>query len=361
VVNLGDFLVPSLINALGYSCALSQTNDSVVINPGRCLTVVGSLLTRHEIARIGYPLDVWGCGWRGKELSPTGQEDVRFFAVRGPQTAAGLHLSSQIALGDPALLLPHLVPLDVAPHGRTVVIPHFSRLSAMSESQRRLKTGCDEVLSPMVLRSPRDKTLWRCSLKTAVGLLHRRIRYGIQIHSLWSALRRIAGADFVLTGSLHGAILSQTFGVPWAAYHDGYVDTPPKWTDWAAYLGIDIELVQTLRDGRNWWRQSGYRGRVRDLEPLLKSFPYEIRNPTVWSLVRKGAFGNAGDKKNRLQLGSILGSWESRQTGRSYHLSSTNRMDVEAASLSRFKPLPFARRSRRRICAPAVFVSTSRA
>ncbi len=279
VVNLGDLLVPALIGALGYTCVPRRTDDACVINPGRCLIVVGSLLTKQDMERIGYPLDVWGCGWKGKHLSPTGREDVHFFAVRGPQSAAGLNLSSQVALGDPALLLPQLVPLKIQPHGRTVVIPHFSRLLAMNSTKRRLQTGCDEVISPMVLRSPRDKTFWRISLKTAVDILHRHIGYGIQTHNLWSAVRRIAGADFVLTGSLHGAILAQAFGVPWAAYHDGYLDAPAKWTDWAAYLGVDIALVQTLRDGRDWWRQHGAKGHVRDLKPLLHSFPYKIRNP----------------------------------------------------------------------------------
>jgi hypothetical protein len=284
VVNLGDLLVPSLISALGYTCAPRQTEDSNVINPGRSLIVVGSLLTRQDMDRIGYPLDVWGCGWKGKYLSPTDQKCVRFFAVRGPQSAAGLNLSSRVALGDPALLLPHLVPLKTEPHGRTIAIPHFSRLSAMSSTQRRLQTGCDEVLSPMVLRSTRDQPFWNISVKTAIDLVQRRIRYGIQTRSLRSALRRIAGADFVLTGSLHGAILAQAFGVPWAVYHDGYLDAPAKWTDWAAYLGIDIELVRTLKDGWNWWKQTGSRGRTRDLGPLLNSFPYGIRNSKARNL-----------------------------------------------------------------------------
>lgn len=274
LVNMGDLLVPSLLNALGFSCVPSQTDDSAVINPGRCLIVIGSLLTRYDVEKLAYPLDVWGCGWKGKTLAPAELRDMRFFAVRGPQTAKGLCLPSPMALGDPALLFPYLVPLGVTPHGRTVAIPHYSRLEAMTASQRLLQTGCDEVLSPMVLRSPLDKTFWRSPSKTLFDVLQRQICYGIRTRSLWSALRHIAGAGFVLSGSLHGTILSQAFGVPWAAYHDGYMDAPAKWADWAAYLGVDIKLVRTLKDGRDWWREHGSHGRIRDLMPLLNSFPY---------------------------------------------------------------------------------------
>jgi hypothetical protein len=79
---------------------------------------------------------------------------------------------------------------------------------------------------------------------------------------------------FVLTGSLHGAILAQAYGVPWAAYDDGYVDVPEKWYDWADYLRIRIAFVSDLRTGLDWWRATGHCGQLRDTAPLLAAFPY---------------------------------------------------------------------------------------
>jgi hypothetical protein len=294
VVNIGDLLVPYLLEALGYACAPRSADDSQVINPGRCLLVVGSLLTRSDMEKIAYPLDVWGCGWKGAERSPSGREDARYFAVRGPQTAAGLSLPSRVALGDPVLLLPRLMPLDIISHGSTVVIPHLSRLTAMRAAQRLTLTGCDEILSPMVLRPFRPRTQGGSSLKTWTRLFFLRARFGIQTCDLWQAVGRIAGADFVLSGSLHGAILAQAFGVPWAAYDDGYVDAPPKWTDWAAYLNVDLELVRTLKDGRSWWARLGRHGRIRSLAPLLRAFPYEIRSPSAWRIAQDSWHGKLG-------------------------------------------------------------------
>jgi hypothetical protein len=91
---------------------------------------------------------------------------------------------------------------------------------------------------------------------------------------VYDAIGRLAGARFVLTGSLHGAILAQAFGVPWACYDDGYLDAPAKWTDWGAYLGIEIERVATLEQAERWWERIGQHGRVRNLQPLIDAFPY---------------------------------------------------------------------------------------
>jgi len=96
----------------------------------------------------------------------------------------------------------------------------------------------------------------------------------VQLRTTWRAVERIAGAAFVLTGSLHGAILAQAYGVPWAAYDDGYIDAPAKWQDWAAYLGVRLAFVADLAAGQQWWQSEGNRGALRDLEPLLAAFPY---------------------------------------------------------------------------------------
>jgi hypothetical protein len=273
VVNLGDALVPLLLDALGLRPVECLASDDDVINPGRCLLVIGSLLTREDVARIGYPLDVWGCGWKGADSAPDPGPSLRLFAVRGPDTAAGLHLPADTPLGDPALLTPQLLPVPRQPHGRSIVMPHFSRLTLMTAAERRLATSCDDAISPLV-RMPRNAARSLLTSPRALMRRARRWRRGFAPFGVYGALARVAGARFVLTGSLHGAILAQAFGVPWACYYDGYLDAPAKWQDWGAYLGVDIEAVATLADGERWWHRTGHRGRVRDLAPLLRAFPY---------------------------------------------------------------------------------------
>ncbi|HJW86655.1 MAG TPA: hypothetical protein VJ440_08490 [Candidatus Brocadiaceae bacterium] len=283
LVNLGDSLVPLIFDALGYTCVSRFVENNRVVNPGRCLLVIGSLLTHNDLAAIGYPVDVWGCGWKGSSLVTSHWEGMKIHAVRGPHSVKSLQLPSNMAVGDPALLLPHLVSLPIAPHGKTLVIPHCFRIRTFSASHRCAQTGCDEVLSPMILATPWRRTSW----KTLASILYQYGRFGLKTLTQQKALCRIAGAKFVLTGSLHGAILAQAFGVPWAAYNDGYVNAPAKWQDWAAYLGIDIQLAHTLEDGETWWRRQGRHGKVATLGALLRAFPYEIINPRITSLANE--------------------------------------------------------------------------
>lgn len=274
VKNLGDYLAAIVLEALGYHCVSRNYSDSDVANPGRCLLPIGSVLWEHTFERITEPVDVWGCGWRGTSLSPAVLPRVRFHAVRGPRTAAGLGLPVHIPLGDPALLLPYIRQEEVKQHGCTLVVPHFFQVDQIHAAHRCRLTGCDELLSMRVLGAPVPGQ--RMSPRRLPGMMKARAQLGIPVCTAWQTIRRIAGADFVLTGSLHGAILAQAYGVPWASYDDGYVDVPEKWHDWADYLGIQIRFVSTLAAGEQWWQSEGRRGAIRDLAPLLAAFPYPI-------------------------------------------------------------------------------------
>ena len=272
--NLGDALTPLILHGLGYDLVSQRATGARLRNPGRCLLVIGSLLAESNLAALQSPADVWGCGWRGVALPAPVRDCLRIYAVRGPQTAAGLGLPAKIPLGDPALLLPKLAPRPIAHHGRSVVVPHLHRTRCLAARVRCRLTGCDEMVATQVFQCQgigqpgwqRQALFW--------GKLW--LRQGVCLYTTWGAVERIAGARFVLTGSLHGAILAQTYGVPWAAYDDGYIDVPSKWADWAAYLGVQLQFVTTLAAGQAWWQCEGQRGVVRDLDGLLDAFPYPV-------------------------------------------------------------------------------------
>lgn len=272
VKNLGDYIAVLVLNALGYTCVSRDHTRLQVVNPGRCLLPIGSILWNRTFERISGPIDVWGSGWRGTPLPPEIMQRVQFHAVRGPRTVAGLGLPADTPLGDPALLLPRLRQRSIKHHGRTLVIPHFYRIDQMLARQRCRLTGCDEFLSVRIMGAP--VTARRISLRHLRRMLAAWVRLGIPVHTAWQAIYRIAGADFVLTGSLHGAIIAQAYDVPWAAYDDGYVDVPEKWCDWADYLRIHIAFVSDLKNGLEWWNAEGRRGKIRDLNSLQEALPY---------------------------------------------------------------------------------------
>ncbi len=276
--NLGDALVPILLSALGYDLISQHASGPWVQNDGRCLIVIGSILTEANLAELHTPIDVWGCGWKGICPPAAQLAQLQIYAVRGPQTVDGLGLPVDTPLGDPALLLPHLTKLQKPPHDRTVLVPHFHRVHLMSVGLRRRLTGCDEVVSPLVVQPQGvGQPHWQRQV-LSLGKLW--LRLGLRLYRPWGAIEQIAGANFVLTGSLHGAILAQAYGVPWAAYDDGYIDAPPKWQDWAAYLGIRLQFVTTLSAGQQWWQGEGRHGKLRDLSPLLDAFPYPLNGAT---------------------------------------------------------------------------------
>lgn len=281
--NLGDALVPIVLHALGYDLVSRKSFGPAIVNPRTTLLAIGSLLTEFDLKQFHTPVEVWGCGWKGASLSSTVKRQITVHAVRGPLTVAGLGLPSDTPLGDPALLLPHLLTRPVKHHGSTLVIPHFHRAGQQSVAQRQRLSECCEVLSPQVFQFQGiGHTGWLPQLRV---LAKNWLRLGLWPHTAWSVVERIAGADFVLSGSLHGAILAHAYGVPWAAYDDGYIDTPAKWLDWAAYLGIQIDFVTTLTEGQFWWRSQGRHGVIRDLSPLLDAFPYPLNSDTCSSLL----------------------------------------------------------------------------
>ncbi len=270
--NLGDALVPSLLQALGYDPVPPTADGPWVCNPGRTLIVIGSILTDADLAALAGPIDVWGCGWKGKAPNAATLAKLRIHAVRGPQTVAALGLPPATPLGDPALLLPRLLPRRSQRHGRTVVMPHLHRTAQMSVQARCRQTGCAEMVATQIFQAQGLKR--RAWGREALAFAKVWLRCGVPLRTTWHTVERIAGADFVLTGSLHGAILAQTYGVPWAAYDDGYIDAPAKWQDWAAYLGVRLAFVTNLAAGQQWWQSEGKQGALRDLDPLLAAFPY---------------------------------------------------------------------------------------
>ena len=278
--NFGDAVNPYILHGLGFECVGPNTVDDLVLNPGRCLLSIGSLLSNDMMRDLNMPLDVWGAGWRGKDSSFFDCSNIRFHAVRGPLTAEGFGLPLNHPMGDPALLMPLLFSRIVEPNKQSILIPHSYRVSSLLAMKCASAAGCNKTVSPLVYARLSLASLKSINFKGALADAWNWRDYSrAGIHGVWELVDIISGASFVLTGALHGAILAQAYGVPWAAYNDGYVDVPPKWADWGAYLGIDISFVKTLREGQAWWNDTGKHGRTHSLRPLLNAFPYIHASP----------------------------------------------------------------------------------
>lgn len=248
-INLGDYIIEHILNCTGvpvecYSEALNRRSFSA---DERCLLGVGTLIDAHWLTYIKPHKDIWGCGYAGDQrlFKTDYKETCTFHAVRGPLTRDALGLPGDFPIGDPGLLLPHLTDFSRNPSGQVLYIPHFETRDALRRNTLEL-IGADDYLDI-------------CCLRT----------------EFCARLERIANAKFILTTSLHGAIIAQAYGVPWAlccppqARHN----MPGKWEDWFAYLGLHVKFCDHLDDAVRWWERFGSKGTIRDLEPLIRSFP----------------------------------------------------------------------------------------
>jgi len=61
IQNFGDALTPLILRGMGYHAVSCKQHPSAVVNPLRCLLVIGSLLSPLNLESLAGPFDVWGC------------------------------------------------------------------------------------------------------------------------------------------------------------------------------------------------------------------------------------------------------------------------------------------------------------
>lgn len=130
--------------------------------------------------------------------------DIRF--VRGPKTAAALGLPAGQALTDPAILLRHFFPLVPAQAKRFDVafMPHHSTVAG--DFWRRACTALNiHYIDP-------------CGFDTA------------------AVIEQIASSRLVIAEAMHGAIVADTFRVPWIPVTSVTETNSFKWQDWCGSL-----------------------------------------------------------------------------------------------------------------------------
>lgn len=220
--NFGDYLSEFLMQSLFYDL---RPDDIEVRLIGSCIHdsfVPGG----YDPAGIDpEPTAIfWGCGVRDKGgLSAESRKRADIRAVRGPVSASELRLGLDVAMGDPALMMPALYTPEKRPSfiGRSVCIPHFH--DDRSDEAILQATGADIVLRP-------------------------NIPYGI--NHLLSFIDALTSADFVLTASLHGAIIAAAYGTGFAYWRAETIDLPLKWDDFSRSISIETTFVDHVEEGR---------------------------------------------------------------------------------------------------------------
>jgi hypothetical protein len=313
IQNFGDYL-PELFARELLTYAKTEAD---------CYLLIGSVIdpgflrrARREALGSDYgQLALWGCGAR-KPATNLGQlrSDLTFLGVRGPLTRDLLGLPASTPLGDSGLLVPLLHRPRASPvtAGKAICIPHV-HYQPPTETIRL--TGAEVCVSPVIAATE---------------------------SALREIIDKIAGADFVLTASLHGAVLAAAYGRPFAFWDSGAIDAPFKWHDFAASLGFEAMFVSSVSAGRRLYEQQiAPKIRLLPMVPLLEACPFAVRpSVLVDALVADGLVDAESGAAVRAALASL--KTEQRDSVSEHHRRSAE-LRAQAQSLQGYRTRLLAR------------------
>lgn len=153
-----------------------------------------------------------GAGF-GQPPDASDKERWRIAFVRGRKTAAMMRISEELAISDPAVVIPRLTRFPARRGTRgTIFIPHCHSDASPIYDWKRIcaRAGIDHV-------SPRRDSHW--------------------------VIRAISSATRVITESMHGAIIADAFRVPWKPVSLVEKFNPFKWDDWGDGLNIKFDIL----------------------------------------------------------------------------------------------------------------------
>lgn len=246
--NLGDELSPLVVD---YMLRRKDISAGKKVSKTRHLYAIGSIL------QMGYQnATVWGTGFL-KNYSmarmllhrfPFRKLDVR--AVRGPYTREFLqklgHKCPDV-YGDPAILMPMIYQPSVRlQKSDFAIIPHYDNDKLYTNKYGKLP-GIDVI--SMVTNDYKD------------------------------VIDRICSAKVVISGSLHGIILAEAYGVPVIFLRDREPDKDFKYNDYYASTNRDNYKYASSVEEAFTMQPETLPDNMCDLQRgLIESFPYDLWN-----------------------------------------------------------------------------------
>lgn len=230
--NYGDALGEIVADALREGL---MSEKDILDNPEIMYFPIGSVVDDYymkPIIEMGLTPVFIGCGWLGEELTPELAQKSQYIGCRGPGTKSALEragVSGVPVYGDTAYIAFDYLQLTPSKHNQTVLMPHI-----LNEKYDFGGSGAEMLVLPKV--------------NTKEDIIN--------------TVDTLAGADFVLSGAMHGCITAHAYGVPFAIYspeEDAFFDKPKKWEDWFASIGIDssyIKLCSTVDEGLAWYEET---------------------------------------------------------------------------------------------------------
>jgi len=174
---------------------------------------IGTILD-NRIPQAGEKI-IFGSGY-GYGVKPEDIASAKIFFVRGKDTAKALNLTPDKALTDPAVLLRRFFPV-VAEQDKVhdiAFMPHHSSVKG-----NFWRKACHEL----------------------------NIHYiDPQSADIDDVVKQIASSKCLIAEAMHGAIVADTFRVPWIAISSVKETNDFKWRDWCGTLGLDYAPIRFM-------------------------------------------------------------------------------------------------------------------
>lgn len=241
-LNFGDELTPLLINRIfNLPTQWAEPSQCDLIGAGSIIEAAGELSKGHRIR-------VWGSGFI-KDGEPNQWDNLEFFAVRGTSTRRRVG-SGDIALGDPGIL-------------SSLAFPEIN------SKTKRHKIGL------VAHYADADSPLVREIEETPGAII---------INPLWPVervFRTIASCDIILSSSLHGLIVADSFSVPnyWTPLSNKLTGGNYKFNDYYSAFGgtanpLQVKSVTSLDVDSliSHYRPPSNLDQVQ--KSLIQAFPY---------------------------------------------------------------------------------------
>lgn len=236
-INFGDYISLKLIERIVQRPVRFYVKKTK--NPEQKMLAIGSILYFANEGDL-----IWGSGLNGLK---TKKEDYSFThldvrAVRGPITRRFLmenfHIDCPPIYGDPALLFPYFFPefkKKEPPQNDYIVIPHYR--------ERKLFPKTDpHVVHPT---EPWDQVI-----------------------------EKILDSKFVISSSLHGIIIAESYGIPARWLRVSEIEPMLKYKDY--YLGTNRPFYRYAESVEEALQMGGEVSYSCDLQKLYEAFPFEF-------------------------------------------------------------------------------------
>lgn len=215
-----------------------------------CYSLIGSIVSFYDLNHKY----IYGSGIMNPHCEIRGIPD-KIFSVRGPKTREVLRkagIDCPEKYGDPALLLPMFYQPSIKKNNKVVIIPNMGSYDDSDEIIQKLAQRCAGEILDL-----RNYEKWTDIIDT------------------------IAGASIVISESLHGLIVAETYGIPcvwvefkkhpdyWNFKYEDFYESIEKYCEKSLKLNDKMDIQEIFSVAKRWRK-----GNI-NYKKLLEYYPFE--------------------------------------------------------------------------------------